>query len=145
MGTRRAVVFTINHTVDDDKTPGYLPGVLQAVDRAKNLGWLLIGVYHDEQPEETMNYIARMLKRELRLNYINTCGHGRNDVCLCGKPQPYLVNKALAVMQVDPEDCIFIGSSYDDVSMGRAAGIERTHFVVPDTAGFRDVLEREIK
>ncbi len=141
---RKAVVFTVNHTIDDNLHPKYLPGVEEALKALRQRGWLTIAIHHDPgQTEGTLMYIAKMLKRDLFLDYVVLCGHKRDEKCLCGKPAPYLIAKALSAMRVEPKDCVFVGSSYEDVSMGRAAGIERTHFVVPDTSGFSDILKKE--
>lgn len=145
MGDRKAVIFTVNHTIDDNLHPGYLPGVEKALAALSADGWLRIAIHHDPgQADVTLAYISKMLKRQLELSYVTVCGHKRGDRCLCGKPSPFLVQKAMAAMRVEPEDCVFVGSSYDDVSMGRAAGIARVHFVIPDTSGFKDIAEKEI-
>lgn len=141
---RRAVVFTVNHTIDDNLHPGYLPGVSVALERLRDRGWETVAIHHDPgQTEETMHYIAKTLKRQLPISFVALCGHKKEDRCLCGKPSSYLVLKAMTATQVEPENCVFVGSSYDDVSMARAAGIPKVHFVVPDTSGFHDILMKE--
>lgn len=146
MGTgRKAVIFTVKHTIDDEKTPGYLPGVENVLAELRAQGWLT-GAIHQAPgtPDDVLSYIAKMLRRQLTIDYVATCGHARNVNCLCGKPRPYLVNKVMAFLKVEPEDCVFVGASYEDVSMGRAAGVRRVYFVIPDTSGFSDVLRKEL-
>ncbi len=137
----KAVIFTIKHTIDDDRQPDYLPGVRGAMAALKKKGFLRIGIYHSPgENEAVLAYIAKMLKRELELSYVAVCGHTADEKCLCAKPSPRLVQEAMRAMLVDPEESTFIGASYDDVSMGRAAGIPKVHFVIPDTSGFAGVV-----
>jgi len=141
----RAVFFTVKYTIDDDEHPGYLPGVAAAMDAICGAGLLRIAIHHSPgTPEVALHYIAKMFKRELGLSYFASCGHWENEKCLCRKPSPLLIHTAAKAMKVDIGNSFFVGASYDDVSMARAAGIGNVSFVVPNTSGFSDVVRSVI-
>jgi len=142
---RRAVFFTVKSTIDDGEHPGYLPGVAAAMDALCGADLLRIAIHHHPGMEEAIqHYVAKMLKRELGISYSGTCGHWPHEKCICAKPSPMLILGAAKAMNVDLANSFFVGASYDDVSMARAAGIGSVSFVVPNTGGFSDVVRSVI-
>lgn len=141
---KRALFFTVKYTIDDDTHPDYLPGVAAAMDAACGAGLLRIAIHHEPGDEALHSYLAKMLKRELGVSYFAFCGHGKDDGCLCQKPSPMLILRAAKAMGVATAHSAFVGSSYDDVGMARAADIAQVNFVVPNTGGFADAVHRVV-
>jgi D-glycero-D-manno-heptose 1,7-bisphosphate phosphatase len=50
--------------------------------------------------------------------------HSDNENCLCRKPLPLLLEKAIARFNVDKENSWFIGDSGRDIEAGNAAGVK---------------------
>jgi histidinol phosphatase-like enzyme len=50
------------------------------------------------------------------------CPHSPEDGCSCRKPQPGLILRAAAALEVAVEDCIVIGDIGADVGAAEAAG-----------------------
>lgn len=52
------------------------------------------------------------------------CPHGRDEGCLCRKPQPGLFFQARDEFDLDLSQAIFVGDSLTDVRAGFAAGVQ---------------------
>jgi D-glycero-D-manno-heptose 1,7-bisphosphate phosphatase len=51
------------------------------------------------------------------------CPHDRGDKCLCRKPMPGLVTRALSELRLDPRRTVMIGDKLTDVEAAHRAGI----------------------
>lgn len=50
------------------------------------------------------------------------CPHGPDDGCLCRKPRPGMILRALGRLRVSPADCVVIGDIGADMEAARRAG-----------------------
>ncbi len=84
------------------------------------------GVYKKEETEYLHLHLVRVLKNHgIELTEIYYCPH-HPDVgkCLCRKPEPLLLEKAIARFNIDATKSYFIGDAERDVEAGRKAGVQ---------------------
>jgi histidinol phosphatase-like enzyme len=145
-GGRKAVFMTHWETIAPHFGADYLPGVETACRRLKDAGFMLVVVEREAGVlERDLATYRRKLKTDLGIGQVLICNHRDDERCICAPPSQYLINTCLLAHRINPLESNFIGSSYEDVSMGRAAGIGEVYFVVPNTTGFADVTERILK
>jgi D-glycero-D-manno-heptose 1,7-bisphosphate phosphatase len=105
-----------------------LPGVEDAVQRLKSLGFILVVVTN--QPDistgrndmATLELMHREMRRRLPLDDIKVCTHVDADACHCRKPKPGMLLDAAREHGIDLERSIMIGDRWRDVEAGQAAG-----------------------
>lgn len=111
------------------------PGVTEALAAMKAMGYMLIvisnqggvskGKFNREDVEDLHVYLRQLLEKEgISLDEIYYCPH-HSDVesCLCRKPQPLMIQKAMARFGIDPGSSWMIGDAERDVKAGSAAGL----------------------
>ncbi|MEX0986283.1 MAG: HAD family hydrolase [Bacteroidales bacterium] len=60
----------------------------------------------------------------ITLSAIYYCPHHTDkENCLCRKPKPLMIEKAMAQFDIDPEKSWFIGDKKTDIEAGRSAGV----------------------
>ena len=110
-------------------------GVIDALKRITNLGFLLVvisnqgGIAKQIYTKEDVENIHSELKRQFKIEGIDIkeyyyCPH-HSDVekCLCRKPEPLLIEKALARFNIDPNKSFMIGDNKRDVDAGKRVGL----------------------
>ena len=105
-----------------------LPGVREALDKLKSLGFELVVVTN--QPDiargsialETVEAINGHLRTELGLLDFRVCPHDDRDACTCRKPLPGLLLRAAAERALDPTRSYMVGDRWRDIEAGRRAG-----------------------
>lgn len=119
------------------------PGVTEALAAMKAMGYMLIvisnqggvskGEFNREDVEDLHVYLRQLLEKEgISLDEIYYCPH-HSDVesCLCRKPQPLMIQKAMARFGIDPGSSWMIGDAERDVKAGSVAGL-RTILIEPN-------------
>lgn len=131
------------------------PGVIETLSRLKARGYLLIvisnqggiskGAYGMKDVEEFHLHLRQMLRKEgVSLDEIYYCPHHPGvETCLCRKPQPLMILKALARFNIDPSSSWMIGDADRDVEAGLAAGL-RTIRINPN-GDLREVLDKIVR
>lgn len=91
-----------------------------------NQGGIGKGVCTMEDVEKAHQYLKRELaKHDLYLTDIYYCPHHPNTgKCLCRKPEPLLLEKAIARYQVDIQYSYFIGDTQRDIEAGEKVGVK---------------------
>ena len=110
-------------------------GVIDALKRFTDMGFLLIvisnqgGIAKQIYTKEDVENIHSELKKQFEIEGINIteyyyCPH-HSDVekCLCRKPEPLLIEKALARFNIDPDKSFMIGDNKRDVDAGKRVGL----------------------
>ena len=110
-------------------------GVIDALKRITNLGFLLVvisnqgGIAKQIYTKEDVENIHSELKRQFKIEGIDIkeyyyCPH-HSDVekCLCRKPEPLLIEKALARFNIDPNKSFMIGDNKKDIDAGKRVGL----------------------
>lgn len=113
-----------------------LPDVAEALQLAKNKGYLLIvisnqgGIAKGIFTQERVEVLHGMLIRELassgvHFDEIYYCTH-HNEVgkCICRKPNSGMLEKAIARFDIDVSQSIMIGDSPRDVAVAEKAGVQ---------------------
>ena len=114
-----------------------IDGVVDAVDRLRTAGYLLIVVTNQPDVARGRQSIAvieamhEKLRAELTIDDIVTCFHDDVDECDCRKPKPGMLNRAIDHYGIDPSRSFMVGDRWRDVSAGRLAGCT-TILVGPD-------------
>jgi len=112
------------------------PGVIETLRELKSRGYLLIvisnqggiskGEFSAEDVDALHMHLRSMLEAEgVSLDEIYYCPHhSMVETCLCRKPQPLMIEKALARFGIDPASSWMIGDAERDVEAGKAAGLQ---------------------
>jgi D-glycero-D-manno-heptose 1,7-bisphosphate phosphatase len=118
----------------------FLPGVPQALHLLKEAGFLLIvvtnqsGVARGYFSLEAVHQLHRHLQQELvpygvAVDGFYICPHhpeygSENEAtdCLCRKPLPGMIEKAVSDFSIDPARSYLVGDKLSDIDAGRAAG-----------------------
>ncbi len=114
-----------------------LPGVLEACQILKKLGFLL--VVATNQPDvgrgslarEVVESIHKWLLQELPIDRVMTCFHAGvayGDPCDCRKPLPGMLSQAAEELKINLAKSFMIGDRWRDVDCGFNAGC-RTVFI----------------
>jgi D-glycero-D-manno-heptose 1,7-bisphosphate phosphatase len=106
-----------------------LPGVVEACNRLRELGFVLIVVTN--QPDiargkQTRDEVDRMhdaLRAQLPLDEIVVCAHDDIDGCPCRKPRPGMILDAATRLNLDLEHSVCVGDRWRDVEAGKRAGV----------------------
>jgi len=112
------------------------PGVVEALKKWKKAGYLLIvitnqgGVSKGEYTREDVERFHQAMQRELLsqgagVDAFYYCPHHPDQQrCLCRKPSPLMIEKALARFDIDPDQSWMIGDSERDEWSGKAAKLK---------------------
>lgn len=121
----------------------FTPGLIPFLTVARSKGYLLImisnqggisrGIYTFRDVETLHSWMQRELEKEgVALDDIYYCPHhDAVEQCLCRKPQPLMLLKAMARHDIDPAQSLFVGDSARDAEAGRRAGV-RVLKIVPN-------------
>ena len=128
------------------------PGVVEALAELQSRGYLLIvisnqgGISKGEFSAEVVDalhvHLRYMLEREgVKLDEIYYCPHHHMvESCLCRKPLPLMIEKALARFDIDPASSWMIGDAERDVEAGKAAGLQT--ILIEANSDLRKVLDK---
>jgi D-glycero-D-manno-heptose 1,7-bisphosphate phosphatase len=121
------------------------PGVAGALRQLKEAGFMLIvitnqggvgrGLYSRGEVEVVHRYIRELLQAGgAEIDDFYYCPHHpESGNCLCRKPLPLMIQKAMARYLICPGRSWFIGDSSRDTEAGTAAGI-RTILIEPNSS-----------
>ena len=126
------------------------PGVIETLAELQSRGYLLIVISNQggiskgegsaEDVEELHMHLRSLLKQEgVSLDEIYYCPHHHMvESCLCRKPQPLMIEKALARFNIDPAISWMIGDAERDIEAGLAAGLQT--LLIEPNSDLREVL-----
>lgn len=112
-----------------------LPEVAAALSIAQQKGYLLIvisnqagiakGVYSKEQVEDLHHSLTETLgEHDIQLSEIYYCPHHpEKGKCLCRKPEPLMLQKAISRFNIDASMSVMIGDKQRDMDAAEAAGV----------------------
>jgi len=105
-----------------------LPGVVEALRRLKEAGYVLIVVSNQPDvargatPRETVEAINSYLADRLPIDRFIMCYHDNNDGCTCRKPRPGMLLAGAREFDIDLAASFMVGDRWRDVEAGVAAG-----------------------
>lgn len=141
---QKAVFFDRDGTINSDEGHYYIykpedfifnPGVIEGMKKLQAAGYLLFvitnqgGIAKDIYTREDVEAVHRKMCDELadqgvKITKIYYCPHHESiKTCVCRKPSPYMVNRAIEEFHIDKFQSWFIGDSNRDVECAQAAGI----------------------
>lgn len=112
------------------------PGIGNALQLLKEKGYIFIvitnqggiskGFYTIEDVEKVHLKLRKLLSEfDVDLKEIYYCPHhSDNENCLCRKPKPLSIEKAIARFDIDPGQSWMIGDRDTDIEAGKAAGLK---------------------
>lgn len=151
MKVKRPVIFLDRDGVINRKMPegnyvkdwsefSFLPGVLKAIRVLKENGFLIAvitnqrGVAVGVIAEKKLKDIHERMVNEIRryggdIDAIYFCPHDISDGCICRKPEPGMILRAIkdfrdCNMEVDLERSYVVGDSEKDILSAKALGIK---------------------
>jgi len=157
---RKAVFFDRDGTLNNNQDNYYIwkpedfklnPGVIETLSELKKQGYLLIVItnqggvakeaYSLDEVENLHHHMCLLLEKEgIHLDEIYVCPHHQEiEACLCRKPLPLLIEKAIARFDIDPKESWLVGDSERDVKAGEAAGLGTIY--IESNSDLRQVLE----
>jgi D-glycero-D-manno-heptose 1,7-bisphosphate phosphatase len=110
-------------------------GVIEALQYLQDKDYMLIvisnqggiskGKYSKEDVDRVHAHMENELGRDgIDLSAIYFCPHHtKKENCLCRKPEPLMIEKAMAQFDIDPEQSWFIGDKKTDIEAGESAGV----------------------
>lgn len=128
------------------------PGVFKTLKALKERGFLLIvitnqggiskGQYSREDVEALHRHLNSLLGKEgSAVDEFYYCPHHNDhENCLCRKPQPLMIQKAMARYGINARQSWMIGDSQRDVEAGKAAGL-RT-ILVESNSKLEEILDK---
>ena len=119
-----------------------LPGVVEALRSFQEQGYLLIvitnqsGVGRGYFTLEDANKFNKLLQQALERQGITitdffTCPHAPEEICICRKPSPQMVNEAIRKYDIDSSQSYMIGDKKSDVECGTNANLI-SYLVTPE-------------
>lgn len=170
---RDGTLIADKHYLSQPEQVELYPGTIPGLKRMRELGFKLVlvtnqsGVGRGKFPQERVGEVHEHLRGLLAadgvtLDGVYYCPHTPDDACGCRKPQPGMIEQAVAALGVDPTQSFVIGDKPCDLELGRAVGamtfLVRTgygsehegtdglpaDFVVDDLADAAAVIERQL-
>jgi D-glycero-D-manno-heptose 1,7-bisphosphate phosphatase len=157
---KKAIFLDRDGTLNDSREHYYIykaaefklnPGVIEALSELRDRGYLLIvitnqggiskGEYTTAEVEEVHRTLRSLLQEHgVVLEEVLYCPHHPDrENCLCRKPLPLMIQKALARFDIDPVQSWMVGDSERDVEAGKAAGVKT--LLVESNGNLREVLD----
>ena len=158
---RKAIFLDRDGTLNNNQDHYYIwkpedfhlnPGVVETLLELKHRGYMLIvitnqgGVAKEEfsmdEVEQFHDHLCLILEKEdIVLDEIYTCPHHHSiEACLCRKPLPLMIEKAIARYGIDPRQSWFVGDSERDQEAGVASGLNS--ILIESNSDLRQVLDR---
>jgi D-glycero-D-manno-heptose 1,7-bisphosphate phosphatase len=158
---RKAVFIDRDGTLNNNRDHYYIwkiedfqlnPGVVETLLELKQRGYMLIVItnqggvakeeYTMDDVEQLHDHLCLILEKEgIVLDEIYTCPHhNKIEACLCRKPLPLMIEKAIARYGIDPAQSWFVGDSDRDKEAGIASGLN-TILIEPNSE-LRHVLNQ---
>jgi D-glycero-D-manno-heptose 1,7-bisphosphate phosphatase len=106
----------------------YLPRVGDALDLLRCAELLLVVVTNQPDvargltPRSLVEAFHERLRTELGLDHVYTCLHDDRDACRCRKPNPGLLERAAADLDISLPTSFMVGDRWRDIEAGRRAG-----------------------
>lgn len=158
---RKAIFLDRDGVICDNSTHYYItrkeeftlnPGVIDTLSVLKKQGYVFImitnqgGISTGRNTHENVARVHRHMHllledRGIILEEIYYCPHhDSQEACLCRKPLPLMLEKAMARFGIDPASSYFIGDSERDAEAGKTAGVQP--ILVQANGDLREVLKQ---
>lgn len=143
-GKNKAAFFDRDGVINDDTGHYYVfrpddfvlcPGVIEGLKKVHRLGYLIIIISNqggiarglfttDDTDAVHQKFIDIMAANGVKITEIYYCPHHPEaGNCLCRKPQPLMIEKAMALFDIDPAKSFMLGDRDNDVLTAENAGV----------------------
>jgi D-glycero-D-manno-heptose 1,7-bisphosphate phosphatase len=160
MKMNKAIFLDRDGTLNNNRDQYYIwrkedfqlnPGVIDTLAELSERGYLLVvitnqggvskGAYGMEEVESVHTHMRSLLETGgVVLEEVYVCPHHPDhENCLCRKPLPLLIQKALARFGIDPARSWMVGDAERDMVAGRAAGLKTLR--VESNGDLREILK----
>jgi D-glycero-D-manno-heptose 1,7-bisphosphate phosphatase len=125
-----------------------LPGVVDACQRLKDLGFVLVVVTNQpdlargRQTREELDRMHAFLAEQLPLDDIAVCPHDDVDGCPCRKPKPGLLLDAADRLGLDLATSFCVGDRWRDIEAANRAGV--TSIYIDRDYGERKAVDADL-
>jgi D-glycero-D-manno-heptose 1,7-bisphosphate phosphatase len=133
----------------------FLPGCFNALTLLKEHFELFIitnqsgiskGITNEEDVIDVNNHIINTLNaNDISIREIFYCPHKTEDNCSCKKPNPFFINKAAELYNLNLADSFIIGDHPSDALCGINAGVTPIFLLTGHGTKHQDELPRGIK
>jgi len=104
------------------------------------------GLITEGEVKEVNNYLIEVLKaRDIAIYDIFCCPHKSEDNCICKKPNPYFINKAAELYNLNLAGSFIFGDHPSDVECGLNAGIKPIYLLTGHGRKHKDELAHDVK
>jgi D-glycero-D-manno-heptose 1,7-bisphosphate phosphatase len=135
----------------DPKAVELLPGVVDALGRARALGFRLIiisnqsgvgrGLIAPAEARAVQDRVEELFASEgVTFDGVYFCFHAPDDACDCRKPKPAMLLRAAEELSLDLPASLMIGDKDSDVEAGLAAGCSAMAFGGPILGQWQDLI-----
>jgi len=140
---RDGTVIADKHYLHDPAGVELLPGAAEGLRRMRELGLVLVlvsnqsgvgrGYFSRGDVERVHGRLAELLEEHgVQLDAMYVCPHAPGEECDCRKPEPGLIERACAELNLDPRRSFVVGDKPCDVELGQR--VHATTFLV--TTGY---------
>jgi len=140
----KAVFFDRDGVINDDTGHYYVhrtedlrinPGVVECMQALQKMGYMLIIITNQggiarkkysfaDTDAFHKELLGRLEDKGVSISDIYYCPHHHTiEKCLCRKPEPLMLEKAMARYDINPSSSYFIGDKESDMEAGRRAGV----------------------
>jgi len=100
----------------------------------------------ESEVKEVNKYLIETLKaRDIVIFDIFYCPHKSEDNCNCKKPNPYFINKAAELYNLNLASSYIIGDHPSDVKCGLNAGVQPIYLLTGHGRKHKDELTHDVK
>ncbi len=131
---RDGVVNADRHYLADPHEVEILPGVAEAMAKARDAGYWLVGVSNQsglgrgrftfDDFQAVMNRLDQLLAGQgVSFDAFLYCPHAPEQNCACRKPLPGMLDEAAEILNYCASESWVVGDKKSDVQLGRDAGL----------------------
>jgi len=99
----------------------------------------------DEVKEVNKSLIDILRSRNIRVYDLFYCPHKAEDSCTCRKPNPYFINKAAELYNLNLADSYIIGDHPSDAKCGLNAGVEPIYLLTGHGRKHQEELTHDVR
>lgn len=120
----------------------FIPGIFDLIRKYRDAGFLIIittnqsgiarGFYTGEDYQKLTDWmLAEFEKEGIKITKVYHCPHHPDYTgdCICRKPNPGMILRALHEFNINPGLSVLIGDKKSDILAGQNAGIRENHYI----------------
>ncbi len=120
----------------------FIPGIFDLIRKYRDTGFLIIittnqsgiarGFFTGEDYQKLTDWmLAEFEKEGIKITKVYHCPHHPDYTgdCICRKPNPGMILRALHEFNINPNLSVLIGDKKSDILAGQNAGIRENHYI----------------